>query len=112
MKKLTLVVAAALAFLSASAQDLTILHLNDTHSHNDPERATSIYGRGGVIEQAAYIDSVRTADGCRNVLLLHAGDFGQGTSYFLRCCEWMGEEERLFHVAVLPYAGRWRKQVV
>lgn len=82
MKKLTLSVAAALAFLSASAQDLTILHLNDTHSHNDPERATSIYGRGGVIEQAAYIDSVRTADGCRNVLLLHAGDFGQGTSYF------------------------------
>ena len=39
-------------------------------------------GRGGVIEQAAFIDSVRTAVGKRNVLLLHAGDYGQGTSYF------------------------------
>ena len=35
-----------------------------------------------MIEQAAYIDSVRVADGKRNVLLMHAGDFGQGTSYF------------------------------
>lgn len=62
----------------ASAQNLTVLHLNDTHSHIDPERN----GMGGVIEQAAYIDSVRLADGPENVMLLHAGDFSQGTSYF------------------------------
>lgn len=68
--------------LSAGAQNLTIIHINDTHSHIDPQRSGEYVGRGGVIEQAAYIDSVRCADGKRNVLLLHAGDYGQGTSYF------------------------------
>lgn len=68
--------------LSAGAQDLTVIHINDTHSHIDPQRSGEYIGRGGVIEQAAYIDSVRCADGKRNVLLLHAGDYGQGTSYF------------------------------
>lgn len=67
---------------SASAQELTILHLNDTHSHIEPERVGSLNGQGGTLERAAYIDSVRTADGRKNVLLLHAGDFSQGTSYF------------------------------
>lgn len=68
--------------LSAGAQNLTVIHINDTHSHIDPQRSGEYIGRGGVIEQAAYIDSVRCADGRRNVLLLHAGDYGQGTSYF------------------------------
>ena len=63
---------------------LTILHLNDTHSHIDPLRSGLEIGMGGVIEQAAYIDSVRRADRGRNVLLLHAGDFSQGTSYFTK----------------------------
>ena len=76
-----LILAAAMSF-AASAQDLTILHFNDTHSHIDPERSGTNAGLGGVIEQAAYIDSVRCAVGKKNVLLLHAGDFGQGTSYF------------------------------
>lgn len=76
--------AAALLALSYSveAQRLTILHLNDTHSHIEPERIGSMAGHGGTLERAAYIDSVRTADGKGNVLLLHAGDFSQGTSYF------------------------------
>ena len=74
--------AAALAAVGLDAQELTILHFNDTHSHIDPQRSGDYVGRGGVIEQAAYIDSVRCADGKRNVLLLHAGDYGQGTSYF------------------------------
>ena len=34
------------------------------------------------IERAAYLDSVRVAEGPENVLLLHAGDFSQGTTYF------------------------------
>ncbi len=66
----------------ASAQKLTILHLNDTHSHIEPERVGSLIGHGGTLERAAYVDSVRAADGRKNVLLLHAGDFSQGTSYF------------------------------
>ena len=70
------------AVISASAQNLTVLHMNDTHSHIDPQRSGKNIGKGGVIEQAAYIDSVRTACGPENVLLLHAGDFSQGTSYF------------------------------
>lgn len=83
MKRFAYMLIAALVFsYGASAQKLTILHLNDTHSHIEPERTGSLKGHGGVLEQAAYVDSVRTADGKRNVLLLHAGDFSQGSSYF------------------------------
>ena len=82
MKKIVLLIAAFVAVTSLDAQNLTVLHLNDTHSHIDPERTGENKGLGGVIEQAAYIDSVCKADGKKNVLLLHAGDFSQGTSYF------------------------------
>ena len=61
---------------------LTILHLNDTHSHLQPIRGGSQDGLGGLIERAQYIDSVRKADGADSVLLLHGGDFVQGTVYF------------------------------
>lgn len=79
---LTFILTALLSAVSSHAQELTILHMNDTHSHIDPQRSGTYAGRGGVIEQAVYIDSVRTVEGRRNVLLFHAGDFGQGTSYF------------------------------
>lgn len=82
MKRKILTIAAVAMAAVAAAQDLTILHLNDTHSHIDPQRSGKNEGLGGVIEQAAYIDQVRSEDGRRNVLLLHAGDFSQGTSYF------------------------------
>ncbi len=82
MKRLISILAAVIAATTLYAQDLTILHLNDTHSHIDPQRSGDYIGMGGVIEQAVFIDSVRVADGRKNVLLLHAGDFGQGTSYF------------------------------
>lgn len=61
---------------------LTILHVNDTHSHLEPVRSGELAGMGGALERVAYIDSVMKADGPENVLLLHAGDFCQGTSYF------------------------------
>lgn len=85
MKKIFLGICllAALLNIDAAAQRrLTILHVNDTHSHLEPERSGERKGLGGVIERAAYRDSVVKADGKRNVLLLHAGDFSQGTSYF------------------------------
>ena len=70
-------------FVPAAAQRrLTIIHVNDTHSHLEPLRGGSQSGTGGVIERAAYRDSVVKADGKRNVLLLHAGDFNQGSSYY------------------------------
>lgn len=84
MKKLILTIfaLAALSSVAINAQDLVILHLNDTHSHIDPERSGKNAGHAGVIETAAYIDQVREEAGRKNVLLLHAGDFSQGTSYF------------------------------
>ena len=82
MRRLLLTIAALAAFTAAQAQDLVILHMNDTHSHVDPERSGKYAGMGGAIEQAAYIDEVRSEVGKKNVLLVHAGDFSQGTSYF------------------------------
>ena len=84
MRKLIAAVVTAMlvACSGASAQKLTIMHFNDTHSHLEPERAGKSSGRGGVIERAALVDSVRNAVGRRNFLLLHAGDFNQGTSYY------------------------------
>ena len=61
---------------------LTIVHVNDTHSQMEPVRSGELSGLGGALERAAFIDSIRTADGPENVLVLHAGDFSQGTSYF------------------------------
>ena len=64
------------------APHLVILHTNDTHSHFEPMRDEEYAGMGGIIERAAYLDSVRKVEGPENVLLLHAGDFSQGTTYF------------------------------
>lgn len=61
---------------------LNVLHTNDTHSHIEPIRAGEHAGMAGVVERAVFVDSVRRADGRRNVLLLDAGDFEQGTPYF------------------------------
>ena len=85
MKKNVFVLAfAALLAVSCgtTSASLSILHVNDTHSHHDAIRSGSRKGHGGVIERAAIIDSVRNARGSGNVVLLHAGDFNQGTSYY------------------------------
>ena len=95
MQKTTLTILGGLAVLigalagytvarqrEAKNPKLTIVHVNDSHSHLEPERSGAFVGKGGILERAAYIDSVRQADGAENVLLLHAGDFCQGTSYF------------------------------
>lgn len=77
--------AAALALALCACQSeprLVIIHTNDTHSHFEPIRSGADAGRGGIIERAAFVDSVRNAVGGDKVLLLHAGDFSQGTSYF------------------------------
>ena len=78
---------AALAFfvaqsLSDRRTTITILHVNDSHSQMEPVRSGEYAGMGGALERAAYIDSVRKADGPSNVLVLHAGDYFQGSSYF------------------------------
>ena len=67
---------------SKGNNNLVIVHFNDTHSHMEPEKTGDYARLGGVIERAAFIDSLRAANGADNVLLLYAGDFSQGTSYF------------------------------
>lgn len=61
---------------------LSILHVNDTHSHLEPLREAENHGYGGIIERGIIVDSVRLSRGEENVLLLHAGDFNQGSSYY------------------------------
>lgn len=85
MKKILLTLSMLVLAATASyAGDghLVILHLNDTHSHIEPDRSGKHAGIGGTLERAVYVDSVRRAEGKRNVLLVHAGDFNQGTPYF------------------------------
>lgn len=61
---------------------LVIMHTNDTHSHFDPVRGGESDGRGGIIERAAFVDSIRSVYPADRLLLLHAGDFNQGSSYY------------------------------
>lgn len=83
MKKLMLFATAVLiGVASLSAQDLVILHTNDTHSQIDPVRVGYNKGRGGVERRLHYIDSIRSRYGKNKVLLLDAGDFNQGTPYY------------------------------
>lgn len=76
--------------LVSCSTPLTILHVNDTHSHLEPARDAFCHNQGGVIERAFIVDEVREKKGADNVLLLHAGDFNQGTSYYT---EFEGELE-------------------
>lgn len=99
MKRILAVLVPVFLCFGMSAQELVIVHLNDTHSHLEPERGGASKGCGGVVERAAFIDSLRRADGRRNVLLLHAGDFNQGTSYYTR----FGGELELQLVNALRY---------
>lgn len=62
--------------VSVSAEQLVILHTNDTHSQIEPDAN----GSGGILQRKAVIDSVRRAE--KNVLLVDAGDMVQGTLYF------------------------------
>ena len=60
-----------------AAEQLVILHTNDTHSHIDPLADSDL---GGVARRKVLIDSVRNAR--ENVLVVDAGDIVQGTLYF------------------------------
>ena len=58
------------------ADHLTILHTNDTHSQIEPKANN----QGGYARRMGVIEQERKAD--KNLLLLDAGDFCQGTPYF------------------------------
>ena len=76
---LTLVCLCSL-FIGANAQDLVILHTNDTHSQILPQTVGENAGLGGYERREEYIKSIRAEH--KNVILLDAGDFSQGTPYF------------------------------
>ena len=64
------------------AQNLILLHTNDTHSRIEPVPESDKYNPdlGGVVRRAAYVEKMRSEN--ENVLLFDAGDFLQGTPYF------------------------------
>jgi 5'-nucleotidase len=68
--------------LQAQSKKLVILHTNDTHSRIEALPATEkqYANRGGVVNRKALVDSIRAVE--KNVLLIDAGDFVQGTPYF------------------------------
>ncbi len=68
--------------LSAEEVKLTILHTNDTHSQVEPlDTNNSKYpDMGGYARRMGEIEKIRSEE--KNVLLLDAGDFWQGTPYF------------------------------
>ena len=59
----------------SEAQELVILHTNDTHSRIEPLPYTDNYNPelGGVVARAAYVEKMRNEN--ENVLLFDAGDF-------------------------------------
>lgn len=66
----------------AQTKKIVILHTNDTHSHIEPldSNDSSYPNRGGIARRQAYVESVRASE--KNVLVLDAGDFSQGTIYY------------------------------
>ncbi|NJL60402.1 MAG: hypothetical protein HC887_12985 [Desulfobacteraceae bacterium] len=69
--------------------NLTIVHVNDTHSHLEATSSSLTFGNvqttldiGGVARLAAKVRDVRSKS--ENTLVLHAGDAVQGTLYFTK----------------------------
>lgn len=75
---------------SKSYFPLTVIHVNDTHSHLDPiSLKIKLDGKkyyvksGGYARIYSYVEKIRKER--KNVLFLHAGDMVQGTIYFTLC---------------------------
>src|SRR5437016_1914165 len=89
MKKILLTLAFAFSGLlihqqiEAAGTTITLLHVNDTHSHLDaigPKDAALKGTLGGIARAATVIGQLRAIE--PNVLLLHAGDVFQGDPMF------------------------------
>ena len=62
---------------AAWAEELVILHTNDTHSQIDPDDETGV---AGILRRKVLIDSVKSVRD--NVMVIDAGDVVQGTLFF------------------------------
>ncbi len=81
------VLGACAADNSSGTFELTVVHLNDTHSHLEPstvslkiDETTTDAKLGGFARLKTVVDEMRAEDA--ELLLLHAGDAFQGTLYF------------------------------
>ncbi len=72
----------SILFSLSFSRTLTILHTNDTHSQIDASKDKQNPSEtiGGLVARANFVDSVRKNN--KDVLLLDAGDFLQGSAYF------------------------------
>ncbi len=77
-----LLLVASIGLQAQNTKKIVILHTNDTHSRIEPlpHNDKNLPNTGGVVRRANYIRQVRKVE--KNVLLLDAGDFVQGTPYF------------------------------
>lgn len=68
--------------IAVAQKKIVILHTNDTHSQIEPisEKDKKYPDKGGVIRRTNYIEQMRKEN--KDLLLLDAGDFVQGTPYF------------------------------
>ena len=68
--------------LAQKTTRLVILHTNDTHSQVEPTDKSTLKtsDMGGYARRMGLIAKIRKEE--KNVLLLDAGDFSQGTPYF------------------------------
>ncbi len=80
MKKYIILICGILTASVLDAQDLIILHTNDTHSQLEVIGVGKGKDKGGVSRRMEYFNQVR-AEG-PDVLILDAGDYNQGTPYF------------------------------
>ena len=80
MKKTIIALLLFFVLGNINAQDLVILHTNDTHSQILPQTAGPGAGLAGYQRREAFINKTRAEH--KNVLLMDAGDFSQGTPYF------------------------------
>lgn len=71
-----------LPFAALSAQDLVIVHTNDTHSQIDVQKAGEYAGLGGVERRYNLFRAIEEEYGKDKVLFLDAGDYNQGSAYF------------------------------
>jgi 5'-nucleotidase len=73
----------AAGFAIGQGTTITLLHVNDTHSHLDavgPKDANLNGTLGGIARAATVIGTIKATE--PNVLLLHAGDLFQGDPFF------------------------------
>jgi 5'-nucleotidase len=67
---------------SSDKTTITLLHTNDTHSHLESFAPLGEPEQGGVARRKTMIETIRDEVGFDQVLLVDAGDFFQGTTFY------------------------------